>query len=1141
MFERLKLDMSKVYPTLVVSTMSSGKSTLINALVGTDLLPSMNRACTAKAVAVLDNDLKTQFAIHAVDENGNYSYIEQATKQVIAEYNKSNKTSEMVVEGEIQGIRNSKKSMLLIDTPGINNGMDSAHEMITRQVLEDYSEGLILYVINAQQIGTNDDSLFLTYIAQKLKESPQFSILFAVNKMDLIDPEKENPEELIENCKNYIESKGISAPIIIPISAVSALLFKKVLQNQPLSKKEERDFIKNYRQFRRKGFSLQDYVDLLKGGTLSERIEIGGEIYKRAQIYAALENTGISFLEKQMDEIMTKSFHMSAPKISFIKENDNPDMASKKETQVNKEGDKDMVKVQISYNPYTVRTDLLINGKKMNEEVSPLSYINGRRLQEWIEPRENWPGIFKTLRTSVGDGQITIEFTGTSGDFQDVVYAKDNFGTQCFSKIELIHKNKETAQNSDPYSKIIKLKELYQELQEGPVEEFKTPDIQKNFEAAMDSEFKIVVIAPMSSGKSTLINAIIGRDLLPAVNQATTAVITEIKDNDNLQDFIANADDKYGNNVVENQKATKDLISELNYRKDPNDPEGKEALIHLVKLEGPIPGLPSDVLSTVFVDTPGGNNSQNKEHELMMDESINDENKSLILYVFNGAQLGTNDSNIILKKIANAMKNSTNGKQSRDRFLFVANRMDEFDTEKEKYEDVIENTILEQLKYCGITEPNLFLTSAETAKLIRMFENGEQLSKNERLNLRKLVECFNSKECMLSKYASLSTSVKNELEKKAEQYAEMGKKIREKNDTKEPNESEYKAAEINSGIPAIELAIKEYLEKYAIAIKIKTAHDTFMKKVIERNMINNCEAEWAKSQESFDAIKEELQQKQEKYDYSKKQEEFRDKVEHIELDTQFIENEKAIIIQKIDKLGRDGDDEIELEKADYYLEKFRQDVFSIGEEAKEVLDNAFNNGVLAVCQIIIQEYSQYIQELNQDGVFNVGNYDMRQTEVYENFNLKKVDDLLGEQYKDTKDVLTGQRREKVKGLRAGIARLFGKEKAFGVEAYKTINIYTKKEFVNIKKLKQDQITEIQHSFDKEIKENIEYTEEKVGDLKKLTMDKLNGLSIMVKEQLDEINELLVSQEELEKKVAANAEKAKWIEDFMKKVDDLLTV
>lgn len=56
--------MNKVYPTLVVSTMSSGKSTLINAIVGSELLPSMNRACTARAVAILDNDMKSNFEVH---------------------------------------------------------------------------------------------------------------------------------------------------------------------------------------------------------------------------------------------------------------------------------------------------------------------------------------------------------------------------------------------------------------------------------------------------------------------------------------------------------------------------------------------------------------------------------------------------------------------------------------------------------------------------------------------------------------------------------------------------------------------------------------------------------------------------------------------------------------------------------------------------------------------------------------------------------------------------------------------------------------------------------------------------------------------------------------------------------------------
>lgn len=492
-----------------------------------------------------------------------------------------------------------------------------------------------------------------------------------------------------------------------------------------------------------------------------------------------------------------------------------------------------MVNVQINYNPYTVKTDLRLNGRAIEDKVSPLIYVSNKRLQEWIEPKGSWQGIFRTLRASTGESQITIEFTGTFSDFEDLAYAKDKFGAECFDTIELIHKNKETAKDADPYQKMLKLRDLYQKLQDGPVEEFKTPDIQKNFHTAINSDFRIVIVAPMSSGKSTLINSIIGRDMLPAVNQATTAVITEIRDNDHFEDFLVNADDKYGNKVAQNKKASKKLISELNYMKDPNDPEGKDALIHLVRLEGPIPNLPSDVLNTVFVDTPGGNNSQNDEHEAMMDEAITDENKSLILYVFNGAQLGTNDSNIILQKIANSMRNSSNGKQSRDRFLFVANRMDEFDVSEEPYEEVIENTILPQLASNGITEPNLFLASAQTAKLIRMVENGEELSETEEEDMEKLVKRFNRQTRMLPKYASLNLSDKERLIESAERYALAGK---EADSMKEAERNKHKAAEINSGIPAIEMAIKEYLEKYAIAIKIKTVHDTFMKKVIERNI-----------------------------------------------------------------------------------------------------------------------------------------------------------------------------------------------------------------------------------------------------------------------------------------------------------------
>lgn len=790
-----------------------------------------------------------------------------------------------------------------------------------------------------------------------------------------------------------------------------------------------------------------------------------------------------------------------------------------------------MVNVQISYNPYTVKTEVIINGKAIEEKVSPLTYVINKRLQEWIEPKGSWPGIFKALRTSSGESQISIEFTGTFSDFEDLAYAKDKFGEECFSSIELIHKNKETARDADPYQKMLKLKELYQQLQDGPIDEFKTPDIQRNFDTAINSDFRIVIVAPMSSGKSTLINSIIGRDMLPAVNQATTAVITEIKDNDQFEDFLVNADDKYGNNVVRNKKATKDVISELNYKKDPNDPEGKDALIHLVKLEGPIPNLPSDVLSTVFVDTPGGNNSQNDEHEEMMDEAINDENKSLILYVFNGAQLGTNDSNIILQKIANAMQNSTNGKQSRDRFLFVANRMDEFDVSQEPYEEVISNTILPQLAANGITEPNLFLTSAQTAKLVRMVMNGEELSETEEEDLDKLVKRFNRPTRMLPKYASLNSSAKEKLIESAEKYAAAGK---EAESIKEAEKNKNKAAEINSGIPAIEMAIREYLEKYAIAIKIKTVHDTFMKKVIERNMVNNCEAEWAESQESFEAVKKELQEKKDKCDHSEKLQEFRDKVDAIKLDMNPIEAEQKKVVDKIQKLSKSAKDKVKIEEADYILSLFKHNLEAIGKDAQVALDNALNNGVRKSCQDIIDEYAEYIRELDADGTFNIGSYNIKQTKGFDAFNLEKPEDMLQDKYLKTEKVKVGEKTDKKKGFFAAIARIFG-------GGYETVGVYEDQTFVNVKQLVEDQLTEVQHAFDKEIEGAIKDTKKKVESLKSSTMTKLEGLDKLIEELVDEIDKMLVSQEELQKKVKANAEKAEWIKDFIKQVDDLLTV
>lgn len=319
MFEMFSINMKHIYPVLVVSTMSSGKSTLINALLGKDLLPSRNTACTVRAAAVLNNDAREQFGIHVVDEEGKYCFVEQDTEKAVADYNQSNNIDEIIIEGNIQGIRSSQKAFMLIDTPGINYCLDPLHEKVTREVLDEYQKGMILYVINATQMATSDDSNSLNLVARKIKDNPDFKVIFVINKMDKIDPEKEDPCELVENCREYVRRSGIEDPILIPVSAESALIFQKALNKEPLSQMEKEDFARNYTRFKRDGYSLVDYASIPGCRNGKETLTVGGKEYTCAGICAALENTGVPLLKKKIDEALTASLKVEAPEIKVKK------------------------------------------------------------------------------------------------------------------------------------------------------------------------------------------------------------------------------------------------------------------------------------------------------------------------------------------------------------------------------------------------------------------------------------------------------------------------------------------------------------------------------------------------------------------------------------------------------------------------------------------------------------------------------------------------------------------------------------------------------------------------------------------------------------------------------------------------------
>lgn len=325
-----------------------------------------------------------------------------------------------------------------------------------------------------------------------------------------------------------------------------------------------------------------------------------------------------------------------------------------------------MAQVYVKYNPYRLETTIKVNGRDVSTDSILYKVTKGKRLQEWI-------GKFpKMLREELNTMDFSLEYCGMAldwDDFEDAFEQAQKDGIVRVSGMNYIAGKSD----DDINEKIVK---VFQDLQEGPIDDFRDAKLTRAFENINDAIFPVNVIATMSSGKSTLINALLGRNLMPSKNEACTATITEILDVDDPS-FAAVVYDEEDVELQEVPQLTYEVMSEL------NDNEN----VYRIRMEGDIPFLDSKSTALMLVDTPGPNNAQNQAHKNTTYRAINNDSNNLILYVLNGTQLSTNDDAALLHYVADQIKKG--GKQVRDRFLFVINKMDDFNPETESIEKAI--------------------------------------------------------------------------------------------------------------------------------------------------------------------------------------------------------------------------------------------------------------------------------------------------------------------------------------------------------------------------------------------------------------------------------------------------------------------
>ena len=195
-----------------------------------------------------------------------------------------------------------------------------------------------------------------------------------------------------------------------------------------------------------------------------------------------------------------------------------------------------MKTIYIKYNPYKVETEIKIDDELVKEN-SQLN-VKGKRLQEWVE---NLPEI---LVEECNDSEYKIIFHGTALDFDDVQEViEESKLKEVFNGIVFEYEHQKAQEVED---KELRIKKIFEEIQQGPFEELKGEDVKKAFKQVQNQELQVSVIATVSAGKSTLINALLGKKLMPSSQEACTATISEIQDNDK-EIFEAQAFDKDGN------------------------------------------------------------------------------------------------------------------------------------------------------------------------------------------------------------------------------------------------------------------------------------------------------------------------------------------------------------------------------------------------------------------------------------------------------------------------------------------------------------------------------------------------------------------------------------------------------------------
>lgn len=450
-----------------------------------------------------------------------------------------------------------------------------------------------------------------------------------------------------------------------------------------------------------------------------------------------------------------------------------------------------------------------------------------------------------------GNAGMEIIFEGTEENYEFLKELIDKYFSDNANKKIAVVKSEISLRSPEDVREIINgvfnnLKPLFSE--------YSDPYISNSLDRyteAIKTTIPICVVGTYSAGKSAFINSLLGVELLPSASDPTTAKIYKISYGEKYK--IKFSDITYGlpiditltfidDTYKADSTAESSILTELEAITDYttieermyhalciiNSHEPSLDISDLIEITMPIESsvLRFDKYDFVFYDTPGSNSKSNKEHLTILKDSLNEQTNGLPVFVTTSDSMDSGDTSILTKTLSEL------GEALDKRNLIVvcnksdAESIDELKRKKQRYKKLA----ISKLDPAGI----YFVSSPMGLGFKKLLSGNTIIGK---------FKMPNGKSIEIEMPSFIDSSYRGTFEARIGEFNsdDDPKSLYRYNIVSIIASEKYNAEDVqadyygyrNSGIHAVEYAINEFAEKYALYNKCNNA-TRFLKMALER-------------------------------------------------------------------------------------------------------------------------------------------------------------------------------------------------------------------------------------------------------------------------------------------------------------------